>query len=170
LPSPSRIVVIASIAAALLYGVLLGVLKAVPRYDCILVAVAVGIFRLLERATPRGRTFALHAITLTLCASYLVHLWTLGYEGRNAVFGGILPWSDSHDFYDDALRLVHGERFTEISSKRPFFSAALAVLLKTSGGSLRFALATCAVSGALACTLAALEVWKTHGARAAFVV
>jgi hypothetical protein len=162
---------VAAVAAALAYGAALGVGHALPRYDCVtLVALLVGVFALLDRASPRVRSFALHATAQILLASFLVHLWTVGYEGRNAVFGGILPWSDSHDFYDDALRLVHGERFGEISSKRPIWSALLAGLLRISGGDLRVALVACAVVGAWAVSIAALAVWETHGARAAFVV
>jgi hypothetical protein len=159
------------VAAALAYAVVLAVLKWVPRYDCLtLPLVLFGIFHALDRVSVRERTVALHLVTQIFVAAFLVHLWTLGYEGRNAVFGGILPWSDSHDFYDDALRLVHGHRFNEVSSKRPLFTAALAALLRISGGDLRFALVVCAVFGALATALAALEVWKTHGYKSALLV
>lgn len=161
----------AAVLVAAAYAGVLALLQWVPRYDCIVfVAAAALVFRLLDGASPRGRALALHAVTQLFAAAFLVHLWVVGYEGRNVVFGGILPWSDSHDFYNDALRLVHGERFTEISSKRPLFSAALGALLKVSGGDLRFALVVCAVVGAWATALAALEVWKTHGFRSALVV
>ncbi|HWL89040.1 MAG TPA: hypothetical protein VNO21_24725, partial [Polyangiaceae bacterium] len=138
--------------------------------------VLAGIFRLMDGRAGRRpgddltRKLALHLVTQILVLSFLVHLWTLGYEGRNAVFGGILPLSDSNGFYDDALRLVHGARFLEQSSKRPLFSTVFAALLKVSGSNLRFALLACAVVGAWAVAFAALEVWKSHGAKSAFVV
>jgi len=163
-----RAAVGASILLVLGYGVLLAVLKWVPRYDCITLVLVLGFaFRWLDRSP--ARTLALHVVTQLLVLSFVVHLWTLGYEGRNAVFGGILPWSDSHDFYDDALRLIYGERF-EVSSKRPLFTSVLSALLRLSGGNLRFALVVCAALGAWAIALASLEVWKTHGAKSAFVV
>lgn len=159
------------IAAAASYGILLAVAKAVPRYDCIALPIVLWlVFRRLDDATPRGRAFGLHGVTLVLLGSFLLHLWTLGYEGRNAVFGGILPWSDSYDYYGDSLRLLHGDRFAEVGSKRPLFSVALAAILRVNGGDLRIAFVVFAVVGAWATALASLEVWKTHGYRSALVV
>lgn len=160
-----------AIGAALAYGALLAVAKVVPRYDCIALPVfLVLIFRELDRATPRARAVGLHGVTVVLLGAFLVHLWTLGYEGRNAVFGGILPWSDSHDYYGDSLRLVHGERFLEVGSKRPLYSVALAGLLRVTNGDLRVCFVLMALVGAWATALAALEVWKTHGWKSALVV
>jgi hypothetical protein len=162
---------IACIAAVVLYALAFAGAKWLPRYDCItFVVVLAGVFRVLAPVAPRARTLAVHVIAQVLAFALVDHLWTLGYEGRNAVFGGIVPWSDSYDYYDDAQRLVHGGRFGEVASKRPLFSAALAVLLWMSGGDLRFALLVCGVTGAAALAVATLELWRTHGARAAFVV
>lgn len=159
------------VVAALSYAFLLALTKSVPRYDCIAFVVFVFfIFRELRHATPRMRTIAVHLVTQVFLLGFLVHLWTIGYEGRNAVFGGILPWSDSHDYYEDSLRLVHGGRFWEVGSKRPLFCAALAFLLRVTGGSLRSSLLVSALVAAWAVALAALEVWKTHGWKAALVV
>lgn len=150
---------------------MLAVAKVVPRYDCIaLVVFLVFIFRELDRATPRARSIGLHGVTVVLLGAFLVHLWTLGYEGRNAVFGGVLPWSDSHDYYGDSLRLLHGERFLEVGSKRPLYSVALAGLLRITNGDLRVCFVIMALVGAWATALAALEVWKTHGWKSALVV
>ncbi|WP_394826956.1 hypothetical protein [Pendulispora albinea] len=158
-----------SIALALVYGVILAVLKWVPRYDCMVAMLMLAaVFRLLD-GNPR-RALALHAITQILLVSFLVHLWTLGYEGRNAIVGGILPVSDSNGYYDDALRLVFGERFLEHSSKRPLFATVLAGFLRLSGSSLRVALLLFALASAWAVARASLEVWRTHGAKSAFVV
>ncbi len=160
-----------SVALALGYGVLLWGFEVVPRYDWIVFsAVVAAVFRLLEKADPRTRTIALHVVTQIFTLSLLLHLWTLGYEGRNAIWGGILPLGDSHDFHDDALRLVHGQTFSEVSSKRPLFSTVLAILLRISDGNLRFALVVCAMVGAWATALATLAVWKTHGWKSALVV
>jgi hypothetical protein len=128
-----------------------------------------GMFLLFDRCTPRGRVIALHVATQVIVVSWVVHLWTLGYEGRNAVFGGILPWSDSYDYYNDALRLIHGN-LMEYGSKRPIFPVALAALLSLFNFSLRAPLLLFALFAAWAIALATCEVWKTHGRRAAIVV
>lgn len=167
----SRARAIACVAAALVYALALAWAKWLPRYDCItLVALLAATFRVLDDAEPKHRALAIHGVTQVLLGAFLVHLWTIGWEGRNAVFGGIIPWSDSFDYYDDALRLAHGERFTEFSSKRPIFGVVLAALLRVSGGSLRFALVVCAVTGAIAVAAATLELWRTHGYKSALVV
>lgn len=159
------------IATAVAYGLVLAVAKAVPRYDCIALSVVLWfVFRRLDVATPRGRELGLHGVTIALVGAWLVHLWTLGYEGRNAVLGGILPWSDSHDYYGDSLRLLHGDRFEEVGSKRPLYSVALALLLRLTNGDLRICFVIMALAGAWATALAALAVWKTHGYRSALVV
>ncbi|WP_394824250.1 hypothetical protein [Pendulispora albinea] len=163
-----RIFAAASVALALVYGVVLAVFKWVPRYDCIVfTGVLVLVFRWLDG--NRARPLALHLVTQVLVVSLVAHLWTLGYEGRNAIFGGVLPWSDSYTFYDDAVRFLFGERF-DGSSKRPLFTSVFAVLLRISNGDLRFALLACAMAGGWAISMATLAVWKTHGARSAFVV
>ncbi|MCL2779092.1 MAG: hypothetical protein FWD73_13915 [Polyangiaceae bacterium] len=163
------------LALALAYAVAYAGPKIFPRYDCIVVvALAALVFHTCTHtsieSSPRARAFTIHATTQLLVVATLVHLWTLGYEGRNAVFGGILPWSDSRDFYNDALRLVHGVRFTDVSSRRPLFIAALAGLLKLSSGSLYASLAICAIAGGVAVASASLELWKSHGPKSAFLV
>lgn len=169
--SRARIVVAASVVAALAYAIVLAGFVGLPRYDAlVLVVLAAAIFRALDRVSPAARAVAVHAVTAVLLGSLLVHLWTVGYEGRNAVLGGILPWSDSYDFYDDALRLVHGARFTEVSSKRPLFSTTLAALLRLTNGDLRLCLVVYAGFGAWATAAASLEVFRTHGYKSALVV
>ncbi|AKV02349.1 hypothetical protein AKJ09_09012 [Labilithrix luteola] len=169
--SRARLVVVTSIVATLCYAVVLAGFERLPRYDALVVVVlAASIFRALDRASISARAVAIHTITAVLLGSLLVHLWTVGYEGRNAVLGGILPWSDSYDFYDDALRLVHGARFSEVSSKRPLFSTTLATLLRLTNGDLRLCLVVYAAFGAWATAAASLEVFRTHGYKSALVV
>jgi hypothetical protein len=166
----SRSAAIAAVLIAVLYAFILAILKWIPVNDALTLAAAIwGMFLLLERCTPRTRAVALHVATQVLVVSWVIHLWTLGYEGRNAVFGGILPWSDSYDYYNDALRLVHGN-LMEYGSKRPIFPTALAALLRLFDGNLRAPLLLFAVVAAWAVALATSEVWKTHGWRAAIVV
>jgi len=166
----SRLAAFAATLIAILYAILMAVLKWLPVNDALVLAgVLWTLFALLERCTPRTRTIALHAVTQILVLSWVTHLWTLGYEGRNAVFGGILPWSDSFDYYDDSLRLIHGH-LLDYAAKRPLFSVALAALLRVTGGDLRTPLLLFAIFAAWAIALAASEVWKTHGGRAALLV
>jgi hypothetical protein len=167
----ARVAAFASIAAIVVYALALAIFKWLPLYDCVvLVPLLAAIFRELDRAPPRLRAASLSTLSAVLAIALLARLWTLGYEGRNAIFGGILPWSDSGDFLSDALRLVHGERFTAVSSRRPLFVALLSGLLKLGGGNLRVALAVLATIGAFSVTLPALEIWRTHGWKSAFVV
>ncbi|MCL2723708.1 MAG: hypothetical protein FWD69_04645 [Polyangiaceae bacterium] len=162
---------LASVILIAAYAVAYAGPKTFPRYDCIVVTLlAAFVFHTGTKVSSRVRALLVHATTQLLVLGLLFHLWTLGYEGRNAIFGGILPWSDSHDFYNDALRLVHGVRFTEVSSKRPLFIATLAGLLKLTSGSLRASLAICAFAGGAAIAHAALEVWKIHGPKSALFV
>ena len=170
-PADNRLATLAALGAILVYAVVLAILKWVPLYDCVvLVPLLTLTFRALDRAPLPTRARVLYAVSAILASALLVRLWTLGYEGRNAVFGGILPWSDSGDFLSDALRLVHGERFTPGSSRRPLFVALLASLLKLGGGDLRFALAVLAVVDAFSIALPAIEVWRTHGWKSALIV
>ena len=133
----SRSAAIAAVLIAVLYAIVLAILKCLPVNDALTLAAAIwSIFLILERCTLRTRILALHVATQVLVLAWVVHLWTLGYEGRNAVFGGILPWSDSYDYYNDALRLVHGN-LMEYGSKRPIFPTVLAALLRLFDGNLR---------------------------------
>jgi hypothetical protein len=158
----------AAVLLAALYAVVMAGLKWLPVNDALLFTLVLcAVFALLQRAS--ARTLTLHLVTQILVLSWVLHLWTLGYEGRNAVFGGILPWSDSFDYYDDSLRLLHGN-LLEYAAKRPLFSVTLAALLKLCGGDLRLPLLMFAVFSAWAIALAASEIWKTHGSRAALVV
>jgi len=155
----------------LLYALVLAGFKWLPLYDCVALPLLLAIFFwAFDRFEEPIRAKALVGIGAILTAAFLVRLWTLGYEGRNAVLGGILPWSDSADFYSDALRLVHGERFSAVSSRRPLFSALLAGLLKLCVGDLRWSLGLLAVVGAVSMALPAIEVWRTSGWKSALVV
>lgn len=161
----------AAMAAAIsvLYGVALAVFKVLPVNDALVfVALLAAIVMTLDRCDGRRRTLALHAVTQLIVLGWVYHLWTLGYEGRNAVFGGILPWSDSFDFLNDALRLIHGHSL-EMAAKRPLFPVALAGLMRATGD-LHLVLLLFAGFGAFAVALATDAVWRTHGSRAALIV
>jgi hypothetical protein len=159
-----------AVLVVIVYAVVLSVLHWVPVNDALVfVLVLCGIFELLELCTPRARAIALFVITEILVLSWILHLWTVGFGGRNMIFGGILPWSDAGGYYAGAMRVVHG--FPMLwASKRPIFPEALAVLLKLFDGNLRAALLIFALFAGFAIALVASELWGTHGRRVALYV
>jgi hypothetical protein len=166
----ARASAVTALAIALAYGVALAVFKLLPLNDALVFAGAlIAIALLLDRCPARMRGLMLHAVVQVLVLSWVINLWTLGYEGRSAVFGGILPWSDSFGFLNDALRLTHGH-LLEMSAKRPIFPTTLAALLRLFDGDLRWALLALSAFAAWTVALAANAVWTTHGRRAALIV
>lgn len=161
---------VAALALTIVYGVALAVFKLLPLNDALAFAALLGlVFLLLGRCSGTPQRLLLHAITQVIVLSWVINLWTLGYEGRSAVFGGILPWSDSFGFLNDALRLTHGQ-LLEMSAKRPVFPTTLATLLRLFGGDLRLALLVLSSFAAFSVALATNAVWRTHGRRAALIV
>lgn len=168
--STSRRAAAAALVLAIVYGVALAVFKLLPLNDALVFAIVlVAVFLLLDRCTVTTRGLMLHAVTQVIVLSWVINLWTLGYEGRSAVFGGILPWSDSFGFLNDALRLAHGH-LLEVSAKRPIFPVTLSALLRLFDGNLRLALLVLTAFAAWTVALATNAVWQTHGRRAALVV
>lgn len=159
---------------AALYSVLIVVLRAVPRHDCLLLPLGLfAAFRFMDRepaVSEKRRPLLLLGVTVVLLTGVLLQLWTVGYEGRSAVVGGIVPWSDSHDYASDALRLLHGEKSSDYSTKRPFFAALLSGLLRLCGGNLRASLVLLMLLGAASIVLVTCEVWRTHGYKSAWLV
>jgi hypothetical protein len=166
----SRGAAAAALAIAVLYGVALAVFKLLPLNDALMFAIVlVAVFLLLDRCMATTRVLMLHAVTQVIVLSWVINLWTLGYEGRSAVFGGILPWSDSFGFLSDALRLAHGH-LLDVSAKRPIFPVTLSALLRLFDGNLRLALVVLTAFAAWTVALATNAVWRTHGRRAAVIV
>ena len=165
---PSNHALRASLVAllTLAYAVALARLHLLHRYDCLfLPPLAVWMFACLEPL--KHRTWALLAVTATLQVALLLHLWDLGYEGRTAVIGGIIPWSDAAGYLSDAERFLHGERLRDAS--RPFYSVFLGTLLRLTGNDLRRSLLLIVLLDAAAITLVTRELWRTHGVKAAGV-
>lgn len=161
---------LAASAVAIAYGAVLVVLRLLPINDALVfVLMLAGVTYLLDRCGDHRRRWVLHAITQIIALSWVFSLWTVGYEGRSAVFGGILPWSDSFGFLDDALRLLHGHALS-LAAKRPLYPLSLASLLGITGGNLRVVLLIFAAFGAWAVALATNAVWDSHGRKAALIV
>jgi hypothetical protein len=85
-----------------------------------------------------------HAVTLVCVACVstliLVGIWRAGVSD-GFILGGLLPYSDAHSYYGDALRLLSGRTFSVFSSRRPLFATYLAGLLALTDFDLRITLA-----------------------------
>jgi hypothetical protein len=92
--------------------------------------------------------------------------WSLRPPGAAAAFGalfGQIPWSDVHQHYEGALRLLGEGRFGPYSERRPLNAALLAVRLMLTGGDLRAAIAMNAVLCGLCAWLLARAVALRRG-------
>jgi hypothetical protein len=166
----SRTAAWAAVGLEIAYGAVLSVWHWVPVNDALaFVLLLWGIFWLLERCTPRARAIALYAVTEIFLLSWVLDLWTVGFGGRNMIFGGILPWSDAGGYYDGAVRAAHGLPMLW-AAKRNIFPSTLAIVLRLFDGSLRAALLAFALFAGVAIALAATELWRTHGRRVALFV
>jgi hypothetical protein len=107
------------------------------RYDFFLPAVL--IFILLWAAwrlpDPWGEGLSLLFTALLFSASLTV-LWRTGNHGIYQVFG-MLPWFDAQGYYSEALRLLDGGFFTQISARRPIFPGFFSFLLFITNRNLR---------------------------------
>jgi hypothetical protein len=102
------------------------------------------------------------ALSLMACFAVLLGMWQAGLSDGGTI-AGLLPFSDAHGYYSDALRLLHGQRFSDFSARRPAAPAFLAVVLFVTGGDLRLALALLTALVAMAIWMACREVHETFG-------
>jgi hypothetical protein len=103
---------------------------------------------------------------LAVTSLVLFGMWAGGVSDGQ-VIAGLLPYSDGNGYYADALRILHGERLSAFSSRRPLFAAWLAVLLGLTLGNLPATLAILSLLTTAAICLAAREAERCHGAPAA---
>jgi hypothetical protein len=99
-------------------------------------------------------------LTALLFSSSLAVLWRTGDHGIYQVFG-VLPWFDAQGYYSEALRLLDGQTFTQISARRPLFPGLFSVILQLTGKNLRISLAIFCLLGATTTWLAAREIIKS---------
>jgi hypothetical protein len=104
-------------------------------------------------------------VTLALFALPLASLWQDVTTNGFAIGG--LPWSDAQGYYVEANRLIDGHPL-EWSSRRPFFTAFLAVLLAVTH-SLYVTLAIMVALNAIGTFLLARELRMSFGAAGATV-
>jgi len=109
-------------------------------------------------------------ITISLFALALAGVWASG-QTESGILSGVIPMFDSTHYYLDSLRLLAGKEFSEISSRRPFFTAFFSFLLWIAAHDLLLALTILALFVTLAIYLLANEINGTHGpAITAFVL
>jgi hypothetical protein len=103
-------------------------------------------------------------VVFTLCVAFIVlaGTWQAGVSD-GFILGGLLPYSDAQGYYNDALRLLSGRRFTIFSSRRPLFPTFLAGLLRLTSLDLRVALVLLMGMSVVAICLAVREVRRTLG-------
>jgi len=101
-------------------------------------------------------------LTLILFGLPLSGLWRSG-ASEPFIIAGLLPFSDAASYYNDALRVTEGFRFSAFSARRPLFPALLTVLLALTGGNLVVSLAILGALIGLACFLAAREMQRSIG-------
>lgn len=110
-------------------------------------------------------------ILFMLCVSFIVlaGVWQAGVSDW-LMIGGLLPYSDAGGYYADALRLLHGQKFSVFSSRRPLFPAFLAAVLSMTDLNLRAALILLTAMSALAIWFAVREVRRSLGVVAGAVM
>ncbi|HET8647871.1 MAG TPA: hypothetical protein VFO85_20405, partial [Vicinamibacteria bacterium] len=92
--------------------------------------------------------------------------WSLRPPGAAAALGALLghiPWSDVHQHYEGALRLLADGAFGPYSERRPLNAALLSVRLALTGGDLHAAIVLQAVLCALCAWLLARVVAMRRG-------
>src|SRR5690242_4305804 len=79
------------------------------------------------------------SLVLVLFTLSLIYKWQILGED-SFLIGGLLPWSDSYGYYDEAQRLLHGLHLTTWGARRPLFPAFLSVLLALTQNNLQLVL------------------------------
>jgi hypothetical protein len=163
-----RVALAAGLVAS--YGALL-LLRVVPWHDAVALPIVLWLaLRVLEPLEPQRRFLVILAVVGTTLWLELLHVWQVGYAGRNHVFAGVFALSDAGEYYWDAERVLHGMPMTGGGLRRPLSIAVLAGILRLDGAHIRAALAVFALFWSAAIAFATDQVWRTHGRKAAAVV
>jgi hypothetical protein len=108
-----------------------------------------------------------HGKSLTLClililfALPLTALFQQGY-GEMQIIGGLLSFSDSARYYQEASRLLYGFPFTGFGARHPFFPAFLSAILWMMRNNLQLALSSLVILNAIGVYLASRYLESTH--------
>jgi hypothetical protein len=138
-------------------------------FDPWLVGVLFLLFYLLARLESRRVPGILAGGVACLLGLSLAALWT-GVYSELQVAGGMIYFSDAHQYYTDAIRLLNGFSFSSFSARHPLPTVALAILLSLSGGNLQVALSATVFLAGMAMYFAAREALDRFGAVAASIL
>jgi len=133
------------------------------RYDLasISIIILLGSFvLLLVNGFIGGLAFTAFFLILTMLP--LSGLWASGQTEPYILFG-LLPYSDAQYYYLGAQRFLMGGSLSGIAAYRPIGPAAVALLLRITGGNLQATLTILTVVVGVAAAVAVLEVKKTWG-------
>jgi hypothetical protein len=159
------------VAAFALYVVLLFGARVTLWHDALLFPCALWLaMRAIEPVAARHRTAAIAAVATAFLSIGLFYVWTVGWGGRNHVFGGVFALSDAGEYYWDAERVLHGATMNTGGARRPIFSAVLAGVFRITGNDIYLAHYVTMLVWALCGAFAVAEVWRTHGHRTASIV
>ena len=142
--------------------------QALNQSGWIILLLLAGIFALLLRQKGSVWEGVQNASVFALFALLLIHQWQFA-PNYGEIVGGLLPWSDSSDYLQEAQLLLNGSLFLSIGG-RPLFPAFLAVLLDIASGNFMVTLAMLTWINALAVLLAVREVRRSFGVLGASVL
>jgi hypothetical protein len=111
---------------------------------------------------PPGTMGMLMVFMLCISLIVLLGVWRAGVSD-GLMIGGLLPYSDASGYFSDALRLLHGWKFSVFSSRRPLFPAFLAGVLQMTDLDLRATLVLLTGIAITAICFAAREVQRALG-------
>lgn len=141
-----------------------------PRYDALLLVPVAFVFAWLCRATPAwSRALLTTTFFFVFGAAIYTNQLTTGVEGRHALVGGIIPWSDAEGFLSNAWRAVHGLRFSaEVTrtATRPLYPMTFAATLVLAGHDVKLAIGAYAVTASVLMGLSARRIGDRYGWRA----
>lgn len=123
---------------------------------------AAGCWAIARFGESRGAHAMMVVFVLCMAVIVLAGNWQAGVSD-GFILGGLLPYSDAQGYYNDALRLLSGRKFSVFSSRRPLFPAFLAGLLAVTDLNLRVALIVLMGISVLAICFSVRDVRRTLG-------
>jgi len=130
-------------------------------YSFWLIAVFVLLFLSSRLPDPIQQPINL-IIIIGLFTLPLTALWREGYAEMQ-IFGGLLSFSDSAQYYHEANRLMTGFSMTSFGARHPFAPALLASILAITGNNLKFTIEIFVFLNALGAFLSTSAIRKTYG-------
>jgi hypothetical protein len=113
-----------------------------------------------------GKGIVWDAISLTLALVLfslpIISKWQVALN-NGYLIGGLLPWSDAHDYYEGAYHLINNGVLTAWATRRPLFGGFLAVILSVTRNNLQITQVLLAIFNGLASFLASREIQKSFG-------